>query len=133
MALHASALGGHSGFPVTYARIKQLFYWPHMKQIIKDYVAACTVCHQAKPDRTRYPGLLQPLPVPTQAWQAISMDFVEGLPSSGQYNTILVVVDRLTKYGHFVPLRHPFTALTVAQAFMSNVYRLHGNAGVYRL
>jgi hypothetical protein len=65
MALHASALGGHSGFPVTYARIKQLFYWPHMKQIIKDYVAACTVCHQAKPDRTRYPGLLQPLPVPT--------------------------------------------------------------------
>jgi hypothetical protein len=126
MALHASALGGHSGFPVTYARIKQLFYWPHMKQIIKDYVAACTVCHQAKPDRTRYPGLLQPLPVPTQAWQAISMDFVEGLPSSGQYNTILVVVDRLTKYGHFVSLRHPFTALTVAQAFMSNVYRLHG-------
>jgi hypothetical protein len=126
MALHASALGGHSGFPVTYARIKQLFYWPHMKQIIKDYVAACTECHQAKPDRTRYPGLLQPLPVPTQAWQAISMDFVEGLPSSGQYNTILVVVDCLTKYGHFVPLRHPFTALTVAQAFMSNVYRLHG-------
>jgi hypothetical protein len=97
-----------------------------MKQQICDFVAACVVCHQAKPDRSRYPGLLQPLPVPSHAWQAISLDFVEGLPSSGNYNSILVVVDRLSKYGHFIPLRHPFTALTVAQAFMAAVYRLHG-------
>jgi hypothetical protein len=64
--------------------------------------------------------------VPSQAWQAISLDFIEGLPQSGSYNTILVVVDRLTKYAHFVPLRHPFTALKVAQVFMVAVYRLHG-------
>jgi hypothetical protein len=50
------------------------------------------VCHQAKPDRSRYPGLLQPLPVPSHAWQVISLDFVEGLPPSGHYNSILVVV-----------------------------------------
>lgn len=125
-ALHSSAIGGHSGFPVTYARVKQLFYWPRMKTSVREFVAACQVCHQAKPDRSRYPGLLQPLPVPSQAWQAILLDFIEGLPQSGSYNTILVVVDRLTKYAHFVLLRHPFTALKVAQVFMAAVYRLHG-------
>jgi hypothetical protein len=80
VALHASAIGGHSGFPVTYARVKQLFYWPHMKQHIRDFVVACVVCHQAKPDRSRYPGMLQPLPVPNYVRQAISLDFIEGLP-----------------------------------------------------
>lgn len=125
-ALHSSAVGGHSGFPVTYSRVKQLFYWPHMKDSIRTLVGACVVCHQAKPDRSKYPGLLQPLPVPTQAWQVISLDFIEGLPQSAGYTVILVVVDRLTKFAHFVPMRHPFTALKVAQVFMQAVYRLHG-------
>jgi hypothetical protein len=66
-ALHDSALGGHSGFPVTYRRIKQLFSWPRLKPAVKQYVASCSTCQQAKPDRTKYTGLLQPLLVPDQA------------------------------------------------------------------
>jgi hypothetical protein len=54
------------------------------------------------------------------------MDFIEGLPQSNRHNALLVVVDKFTKYGHFLPLTHPFIALTVAQLFMDNVYKLHG-------
>lgn len=54
------------------------------------------------------------------------MDFIEGLPPSNGHTVIMVVVDRLTKYAHFVALKHPFTAITVAKAFVANVVRLHG-------
>ena len=74
-----------------------------MKSATRAFVQACVTCQQAKPDRTHLPGLLQPLPVPDAAWQTISMDFVEGLPRSGNVNCILVVVDSFTEYGHFLP------------------------------
>ena len=97
-----------------------------MKSGVHEYVRACSVCQQAKPDRARYPGLLQPLPVPSSAWEMVSLDFVEGLPRSGNSDTILVVVDKYSKFAHFIPLRHPFTALSVAKAFLDHVYKLHG-------
>jgi CBS domain-containing protein len=64
--------------------------------------------------------------VPTLAWTFISMDFVEGLPKSGQNIVILVVVDQLTKYAHFLALAHPYTVHSVAQLFIDNVFKLHG-------
>lgn len=85
-ALHDSAIGGHSGFPVTYHGIKQYFVWPGMKTSVLQYVQQCQICEQAKPDRSRYPGLLQPLPIPEQCWHTVSMDFIEGLPRSGSAN-----------------------------------------------
>lgn len=81
LALHASPVWGHSGVPVTYQHIKKIFAWPSMKKGIQEFVAACTMCQHAKPDRVKYPGLLQPLPVPTRAWQTVSMDFTEGFTS----------------------------------------------------
>lgn len=112
--------------PVTYMRMKKLFAWKGMKAAVHSFVQTCLVCQQAKPDRTKLSGLLQPLEVPQHAWQIISMDFVEGLPQSGQANCILVVVDFFTKYRHFIALHHPFTASVVAKLFMNHVYRLHG-------
>lgn len=97
-----------------------------MKQYIADYVSRCTICQQAKPERVPYPGLLSPLPVPEAAWQVISLDFIEGLPKSRTFNCIMVVMDKFSKYAHFIPLSHPFTAFQVALQFMDSVFKLHG-------
>ena len=93
---------------------------------MKEFLQNCEICQQYKTDCMKSGGLLQPLPIPTRMWADISMDFIEGLPVSNGYSVIMVVVDRLTKYGHFIPLKHPFTAATVAKTFVTNVVRLHG-------
>ncbi|GJZ05333.1 retrotransposon-related protein [Tanacetum coccineum] len=71
-------------------------------------------------------GLLQPLPIPTQIWHDISIYFVDALPMSQGKSTILVLVDRLSKYAHFIPVTHPYTAKTIAQLFLDHIYKLHG-------
>jgi hypothetical protein len=112
--------------PVTYRRLKQVFAWKGMKSAVYEYVKSCLTCQQAKTDRTKLLGLLQPLPIPKESWQIISMDFIEGLPQSGSFNCLLVVVDKFTKYSHFIPLRHPYTVASVAKVFLDQVYKLHG-------
>ncbi|KAH9699581.1 hypothetical protein KPL71_024420 [Citrus sinensis] len=123
---HASPVGGHFGYHKTLARIKRRFLWPNMRRTVKEFLQHCDICQRYKVDNIRPAGLLQPLPIPKQMWTDVSMDFIEGLPSSNGYTVIMVVVDRLTKYAHFVPLKHHFTAIIVAKAFVSNVVRLHG-------
>lgn len=91
-----------------------------------DWVRQCQVCQQAKHERTVPGGLLQPLPVPDRPWKDITMDFIDGLPKSEGFEVILVVVDRFTKYAHFLPLKHPYTAQSVAAVFIDTIVRLHG-------
>lgn len=125
-AFHSSPLGGYSGIPATIKRLQQFFAWPGLKTHVDQYVRSCPTCQQAKVERVRYLGLLQPLSTPTAAWQVISLDFIEGLPLSHGYDCIMVVVDLFSKYNHFIGLKHPFTALSVAKQFMLHVYKLHG-------
>ena len=100
----------------TYQRVKKLFGWDGLKADIADYVRQCTVCQHAKHAHT-HPAGLQHIPIPTEPWQELTMDFLEGLTKSEGSDAIMVVVDQLPKYAHFVPLRHPFTVVQVARAF----------------
>lgn len=101
---HASPIGGHSGIYRTYHRIAQSLYWIGKKGTITNYVAACQVCQRNKYQASSPAGLLQPLPIPNAIWEEISMDFIVGLPKSKGQDAVLVVVDRLSKYGHFIRL-----------------------------
>ncbi|CAL1391412.1 unnamed protein product [Linum trigynum] len=123
---HSTPAGGHSGILRTQKRLAAQFYWPGMLKDVQSFVNACDVCNRAKAQTLTPAGLLQPLPIPTQVWEDISMDFVDGLPSSGGKSVILVVVDRLTKYAHFLALSHPYTARTVVDHFVTGIVRLHG-------
>lgn len=119
-------MGGHSGELKTYLRIAADWYWIGMRRDISSHVQQCVVCQQQKVSQQPPLGLLQPLPIPTQVWDEISLDFVEGLPLSKGINIVLVVVDRLSKYAHFIGLKYPFDAATVAAAFVKEIVRLHG-------
>jgi hypothetical protein len=90
-------------------------------------VAECVVCQQNKVETIKTPGLLQPLSIPSQRWEEVSMDFITGLPKFEGKSVIMVIVDRLTKYAHFCALSHPFKASTVATAFMETAQKLHGS------
>ena len=122
---HDSPIGGHSGEQKTYQRIAQDWFWEGMKKQITEYVKTCVVCQRQEASSLSPAGLLQPLLIPTQVWEHISMDFVEGLPKVKGKDTILVIVDRLTKYAHFVALKHHFISM-IAETFIKEVVCLHG-------
>ncbi|CAL9217962.1 unnamed protein product [Arabidopsis halleri] len=124
---HDSPISGHSRALRTFKRLAQLFYWSAMHRIIREYVTACDVCQRAKSASLVPAGLLQPLPVPNQVWEDLSMDFIDGLQPSDKHTSIMVVVDHLSKSAHLIPLSHPYTSKSVAAKFVEYVVmKLHG-------
>ncbi|GJU45175.1 ty3-gypsy retrotransposon protein [Tanacetum coccineum] len=123
---HSSFIGGHAGINATVKRLSSTFTWLGLKKDVAHFVKSCTVCQTIKHPNHKPYGLLQPLPTPSQPWQDISMDFITNLPPSKGKVCIWVIVDRLSKYAHFIPLSPNYTALTLASIFMHEIYRLHG-------
>jgi hypothetical protein len=97
-----------------------------MRSEVSAFIKNCPVCQLNKAENISYPRLLHPLPIPDMAWYHVTMDFIEALPKSEGKDTILVLVDKLTKYAHFIPLCHPFHTKQIVQLFLDNVFKLHG-------
>jgi len=93
-----------------------------MRKEVRRFIKECDICQQNKSKNIHRGGLLQPLPIPTKVWTDISLDFIEGLPNSEGYSVIMVVVDRLSKYAHFIPISHSYTASKIAQVFLANIF-----------
>ena len=126
---HDDPSRGHPGTYKTLQFVKAKYYWKNMDRKIRDYVKSCEKCQRNKHRQTKPPGLLHPLRVPDARWQHITMDFITGLPPSEGYNAIWVIMDRLTKRGHFIPLAmkdNLSAAVECAQVFCDRYQRLHG-------
>ena len=105
MEAHSLRYSIHLGSTKMYQDLRQNFWWPNMKREIAEYVSRCLTCQKVKSEHQRPSGLLQPLEIPEWKWEHITMDFVVGLPATRKgYDAIWVIVDRLTKSAHFLPI-----------------------------
>ena len=110
-----------------YSSLKENFFWPMMKKDALDFCRQCLICHKVKAERVKIPGKLQPLDIPRMKWECISMDFITSLPKvAGNFDSIFVVVDRLTKVAHLISTRTTATASDIATLFVKEIVRLHG-------
>ncbi|KAL2251721.1 UNVERIFIED_CONTAM: Gag-Pol polyprotein [Sesamum indicum] len=99
---HDTLWAGHQRQERTYALVQRAYYWPQMRDDVETYVRTCLICQQDKADHQKKAGLLQPLPIPKRTWESISMDYISGLPKVVDLGSIIVVVDRLSKYATFI-------------------------------
>jgi len=124
---HKSKLSIHPGVTKMYQDLRQNFWWPGMKKQVVEYVTSCLTCQKAKVEHQRLAGMLQPLDVPEWKWTSISMDFITGLPKTKKKNdSIWVIVDRLTKSAHFLPVKTTYNVAKLAEIYIEEIVRLHG-------
>jgi hypothetical protein len=125
--LHKRPYTGHPGYQKMITATRKQFYWPGLKKDTTKYLARCIKCQQIKAEHRHPTGLLQPLPIPEWKWETISMDFITRLPNSTKQNdTIMVVVDKLRKSTHFIPVKSTYKVIDITQVFLKEVFRLHG-------
>jgi hypothetical protein len=124
---HKISFSIHPGATKMYQDLKREYWWPGMKSDIAEFVARCIVCQQIKIEHQRPTSLLQSLEISQWKWEQISMDIVGGLPSTqkGQ-DSIWVIVDRLTKSAHFLPVKSTYRTSQYAELFISEIVKLHG-------
>ena len=128
---HDDPLAGHFGVEKTLELLTRKYYWPKMRVDVEKYVQGCDICMSSKAQRHKPYGSLQSLPVPTHKWKDLSMDFVTGLPKSKdwrgvEYDSILVIIDRLTKMVHYEPVLTTLDAEQLAEVLIEAVIKYHG-------
>src|SRR4051812_34497614 len=124
---HDSPYSIHPENTKMYLDLRERFWWPGLKREIAQYIALCDVCQRVKAEHQKPARLLQPLPIQYWKWDQIGMDFITGLPRTRSgYDSIWVVVDRLTKVDHFIPVKTTYNGAKLAKIYMSRIVCLHG-------
>jgi hypothetical protein len=124
---HLSRYSIHPGSTKMYHDLKQHYWWTKIKIEIVRYVAMCDSCRRVKAIHMKTVGPLQSLPIPTWKWENISMDFIVGLPRTTKgFDSIWVIIDRLTKTAHFLPVKVKYLVMTYAELYIARILSLHG-------
>jgi hypothetical protein len=124
---HDTPYAGHVGRAKTLHNVRKNFWWPGMHRDVRRFVATCDSCQLVKPSNRLPVGLLQPLPVPGDTWDSVSMDLIVSLPQTAAgFTAIAVFVDRLSKMVRLAPCRDDTTAEQFAGLFVDHVFRSHG-------
>lgn len=117
--------GGISQIEETLHRVRTTFYWKGIRNQIWKFIQECDICQCQKTELTQPAGLLSPLPIPRHIWTDINGLYWRPSNFKGEIDHF-VVVDRQSKYEHFIPLGHPYTISMVAQVFFKGIFKLHG-------
>ena len=124
---HDSPMAGHLGVDKTLELVSRTFFWPRLSSEVRGYVLSCVECQKNKPSNAAPAGLLQPLEIPDKPWDCVSMDFVVQLPETARgHDAIMVIVDKLTKYAHFLPTTTTATASDSARLYVDSIFAFHG-------
>ncbi|GJV05179.1 putative reverse transcriptase domain-containing protein [Tanacetum coccineum] len=124
---HRSKYSVHPGADKMYYDLRHRYWWPGMKKDIAVYVSKCLTCLRVKAENQRPSGLLQQLEIPEWKWEGIAMDFVTKLPrTSSGHDTIWVIMDRLTKSAHFLPMREDYKMDRLARLYLNKIIARHG-------
>jgi len=116
---HDSGYSIHLGSTKMYLDLKEKYWWYGLKRDLAEYVAICDTCQRVKAEHQRPAGLLQPMKIPEWKWEEVGMDFIVGLPrTQSGYDSIWVIVDRLTKVAHFVLVKTTYTGAKLAELYM---------------
>ena len=124
---HSGSFAIRPGSTKMYRDLKMSFWWSGMKRDVSEFEAKCLVCQKVKAEHQVPSGLLQPIRIPEWKWNRITMDFVVGLQLTGRkHDSVWVVVDRLTKSAHFLPVRIDYSLDKLAELYTKEIVRLHG-------
>ena len=124
---HDPPYAGHRGRKSTEHLIQRLYWWPDQQNEVRAYVDACASCQANKPSTKKPSGIAKSLPTPEKPWERFSMDWMTDFPVSKRgFDSILVVVDYLTKLAHFIPCHKEQSAEDVAKILRREIIRLHG-------
>jgi hypothetical protein len=124
---HDSRYSIHLGSTKMYQDLKTSYRWKDMRRDIAHYVACCDTCSRVKIEHQKPESLLKLLEIPIWKWEDISMDFIVSLPRTPKgNNSIWVIVDRLTKVAHYVPVKITFGTECLANLYVEHILRLHG-------
>jgi hypothetical protein len=113
----------YARYQKTIAAVKSQYYWPGVKKEVVDFIAKCLECQKVKAEHRHPAGL----PIPKWKWEVVTMDFITKLPiTNKQHDSIMVVVDKLSKVAHFIPVKLTHKAVNIVDVYMKEIARLHG-------